>query len=450
MSRLKPVAVLLMATALSACARYPVNEPLDALEPAREQAPVDANGSSPHLLMVLTFSGGGTRAAALAYGALETLGQTNLAGYNGGRRLLDEVDVISSVSGGSFTAAYYGVFGERIFGDFEPRFLKRNVQGALSWRVFWPSNWWRLSSGRYNRSELAADYYDSHIFDGAVFADIRANGGPEIHINATDMTRGTPFAFSQEQFDLMCSRLSAFPVSRAVAASAAVPVVFSDIVLRNHAGRCEYETPQWIARTIASNAYPRRSHQAGRILSYLDATDRPYVHLIDGGVADNLGVRSAMHAINLTGTSLGPSPRIDSNEVQRIVFVVVNAETTPDAIVDTNGREPPLAQTVKSATDIQVNRYNFETLLLLRQYLTAWRERARLRLCGGIDCEQVDYYVIEVTFEALATPQRRFFRTLPTSLKLPAATVDELTRAADGILRGSPEFQRLRRDLSQQ
>ncbi len=46
------------------------------------------------------------------------------------RRLLDEVDGISSVSGGSFTAAYYGLFGDRIFIDFEEKFLKRDVQSV--------------------------------------------------------------------------------------------------------------------------------------------------------------------------------------------------------------------------------------------------------------------------------------------------------------------------------
>ena len=39
-------------------------------------------------------------------------------------RVLDEIDAISAVSGGSFTAAYYGVFGEKLFSDYEKVFLR--------------------------------------------------------------------------------------------------------------------------------------------------------------------------------------------------------------------------------------------------------------------------------------------------------------------------------------
>jgi NTE family protein len=62
-------------------------------------------------LLILAFSGGGTRAAAFAYGVLEELAATPVVLGGRPRRLLDEVDLISAVSGGSFTAAYYGLYG---------------------------------------------------------------------------------------------------------------------------------------------------------------------------------------------------------------------------------------------------------------------------------------------------------------------------------------------------
>jgi hypothetical protein len=52
--------------------------------------------------------------------------------------LQHEVDVISSVSGGSFTSAYYGLRGNRIFDEFEECFLRKNVGGPLLGRVFNP------------------------------------------------------------------------------------------------------------------------------------------------------------------------------------------------------------------------------------------------------------------------------------------------------------------------
>jgi NTE family protein len=145
--------------------------------------------------------------------------------------LLDEVDVISSVSGGSFTAAYYGLFGRRIFADFESRFLKKNIQNELYSQTLEPGNWFRLPSGKFARSDLAAEYYDQNIFEGGTFGDIAARGGPLILVNATDITLGTYFTFSQEIFDILCSDLSRVPLARAVAASSAVPVILSPQIL---------------------------------------------------------------------------------------------------------------------------------------------------------------------------------------------------------------------------
>ena len=98
-------------------------------------------------IVVLAFSGGGTRAAAFSYGVLKVLRNTEVIGRDGQReRLLDWVDVITGVSGGSFTALAYGLYGDRLFGDYEQRFLKRNVQGELIGRALNPVYWGPLSS----------------------------------------------------------------------------------------------------------------------------------------------------------------------------------------------------------------------------------------------------------------------------------------------------------------
>src|SRR5262245_38455462 len=111
-------------------------------------------------LVVLAFSGGGTRAAAFSYGALEALRRIEIVNKAGQKvRLLDEVDVITGVSGGSFTALAYGLYGDKLFDDYQARFLKRNVQGALTRGVLNPLNWGALSSTGWGRSEQAAQLY---------------------------------------------------------------------------------------------------------------------------------------------------------------------------------------------------------------------------------------------------------------------------------------------------
>src|SRR5258707_155297 len=120
--------------ALAGCSdHYSVNPPLKKWDPQAgyrlSRLKDDASANS--MLVVLMFSGGGTRAASLAYGTLEALREVEITIEGRKRRLLDEVDVIIGVSGGSVTAAYYGLYHERIFTEFEPRFLRRDVQGEL-------------------------------------------------------------------------------------------------------------------------------------------------------------------------------------------------------------------------------------------------------------------------------------------------------------------------------
>ena len=135
---------------------------------------------SNEITLILAFSGGGTRAAALAYGALTALRDTTITISGQPRRLLDEVDVISSVSGGSFTAAYFGLHGDRTFIDFEKKFLRHNIEKQLLHGLFNPGFWF----SSHGRTEMAMDYYDDRVFKGATFADLQRKDGPLIVINA--------------------------------------------------------------------------------------------------------------------------------------------------------------------------------------------------------------------------------------------------------------------------
>src|SRR5207342_311058 len=116
--------------------------------------------------------------AAFSYGVLEYLRRTEIASPKGRGRLIDQVDLITGVSGGSFTALAYGLYGEKLFDDFDQRFLKRNVQGDIVKRTLNPLNWGALLSKGWGRSELAANLYDEILFNGATFADLERTGGP--------------------------------------------------------------------------------------------------------------------------------------------------------------------------------------------------------------------------------------------------------------------------------
>ncbi len=233
--------ILAGAIVLAGCdAQRPVNSPIAAQDPAKgyRLQRVKADPDNPgDVLVILSLSGGGTRAAALAFGTMEALRDVKLRMGGRSRSLLDEVDVINAVSGGSIVAGYYAVHREGLFRDFESRFLKRDVERQIRAEVL--ANLPRLAQPQFSRGELLAEYFDRELFDHATYSDLaRGNMRPYVVINASALSTGARFPFTQAQFDLLCSDLGSVSVGRAVAASAALPPFFGAITIDNFAGSC--------------------------------------------------------------------------------------------------------------------------------------------------------------------------------------------------------------------
>lgn len=452
-------ALLLVFSFAAGCAHYPVNQPikevrLDAGYRASSMRPSEKSDS---VLLFLTFSGGGMRAAALSYGVLEELRKAEIVLDGRKRHLLDEVDGISSVSGGSFTAGYYGLFGDRIFEDFESKFLKRNIQRSVVLRaLFNVVNWVRLFSPTFARSDLAAEYYDKHVFAGGSFGDIAARRGPFIIINATDMTRGTRVGFTQEAFDMICSNLALFSVARAVAASSAVPMALTPITLRNYAGTCGFKTPEKFEKVSEdSDLSKQKFYLLNDFTSFLDSKKKPYIHLVDGGVGDNLSLRAVLDRVMVRGSVWEAIKGTPMEKVRKVVFIVVNAETEPDPKWDETERIPTFGTMLASYSSIAIDRYNKETVALLRESVGSWADDIKTQRCkGGVvstspgSCGDIQFYVVEVKFDALKDEKERMhFKRLPTALKLSPEEVDKTRDAAHRILAESGEFQRLLLDL---
>lgn len=456
--------------AASGCGLARLNAPLGAWDPngGYRMGNLEDPGNSDSLLVILTFSGGGTRAAALAYGVLEELRRTKITWEGRERRLIDEVDLISSISGGSFTAAYFGLFGDRIFDDYAIKFLYRDLEDALVATLFRIPNATRLLFTNTTRSEIAADYYDEILFEGKTFGDLLAHRRrPYLLINATDLDVGTRFAFTQSQFDLLCSDLSRFPVSRAVAASAAFPVAFNPLTLRNFAGDCGYVPPGWMGRALEEErrlATP--DHEIARnALSYLQPPprDRPYVHLADGGIADNLGLRGPLQLLHTLDKS-GPSDRdsIDLKRVRKVVLIIVNAVTRPSPESTRLEAAPgifrvlqvvanaPIDSVSRDTVDLVKTRLQvIEGLKLIEQAAPELRDRMDTSAYwpGGV-AEAPDFSVAEVRFDALADPaEREYFHAYPTSFYLPPRMIDDLRTVAAKLLCEQPAYAALRRAL---
>jgi len=436
--------------------------PLDVVEPQYgyrfsnlQTGPDNSDG----LFVVVSFSGGGTRSAALAYGVLQKLRDTPIQWNGQTRRLLDEIDVIHSVSGGSYAAAYYGLHRDAFFDSFPDRFLFADFQTEL-WDHYVSVNGMAQVLGWSNndRVDLLSAIVERRLFTGKTYADLLAtHQRPLIVVHATDLNRGADFQFTQDQFDPLCTDLSTLPVSRAVAASSAVPILFGPVAIKNHSGRCGYRRPSWVQQTAngrQDQSWTARAQRHARDFdSYLNASEtdgRPWIHLIDGGVSDNLGLRGALESSVARG-GFGPLlKRMGVKGVRRVVFLVVSAEVLPDTGIDRSGEPPSIRQMASAVLDALMNNISFETKTWLRSSFNYWREEAQeLSRQGDSPYDGVpEFYLVETSLQDIANKSERDrMMAVPTTFKLEPEQVRSLVRVGGELLEGSSEFQRLVKDL---
>ena len=469
MNRLRNSAVLVpvLLLLLGGCATRPINPPITSTDlktgyrlEARQTRIKDKEN-----LVILAFSGGGTRAAAFSYGVLEFLRKTEVVGPKGNKiRLLDAVDVITGVSGGSFTALAYGLYGDKLFDDYEQRFLKRNVQGEIIARTFSPANWANLASPNWGRSELAAQLYDEILFHGATFGDLDRGNGPMILASATDISTGSRFVFNQSVFDVICSDLNAVPLSRAAAASSAVPVVLSSITMNNYGGTCNTKVPPWVTLFLDSDDPPRPAARAIRsiktIEGYTDSVHRPYIHLVDGGVSDNVGMRGVLDALEIIEALQEAGVPTKLSTAKRIIVIIVNSLSSPPTNWDESEAPPGTVDILLKAAGTPIDAFSYEAVELLKDTAARWRTMRRIRdtgaLAGSKDpvivealrVPEPEIYAIDVSFPKLKDKaELDYLNQQPTSFVLPPEAVDRLRAAAGTIIMASPEFQRLLKDV---
>lgn len=463
--RLRPTriaALALAAVVLAGCATRPVNPPLTHVDAQRayrvERPSVDPEDSG--TLVVLAFSGGGTRAAAFSYGVLETLRDMQLTTRSGRQvRALDTVDVITGISGGSFTALAYGLYGEKLFDIYEQAFLKRNVQGALIAGALNPSNWAALGSPGWGRSELAANFYDEILFKGATYHDLRRDG-PRILVSATDLADGTRLIFNQENFDVLCADLSGMRLARAAAASSAVPVVLSSVTIDNYGGTCGFEPPPWTKLFMDSADPPRPAARTVKRLdelqAFADSKERPYLHLVDGGVSDNVGMRGVLDVMSTFEALHLAGQKTPYDQVRNMYIFVVNSLATPPNDWDKHENPPGLVDVLLKATGTPIDRYSYDTVETLRDMQARWSTLRAVRsaiapypalaerLQVVMRAPDIVIHVIDVSFEAVPDKdERAYLNTLPTSFVLPDEAVDRLRRAAREAILAAPEVKRL-------
>jgi NTE family protein len=234
----------------------------------------------------------------------------------------------------------------------------------------------------------------------------------------------------------------------------------SPVSLKNYPHPAGFTLPRDIREGLNDyEANRRRYYWARNRALYVDDATLPYLHLMDGGLADNIGLRPIEAAYRRTSGFI--RRLMNEGEIEKLVIIVVNAGTQSIDTISAKENPPGVdVVAVKTAT-VAMGNYTAETVEVMKE-LRETRERAqrnlaacqrRLADCPGAPtlprlASEIDPYVVEINFEAIPDPARRaWFWHLPTSFKLTPEQVDALLTVGPELLGAAPEFKELLESL---
>ena len=126
----------------------------------------------------------------------------------------------------------------------------------------------------------------------------------------------------------------------------------------------------------------------------------------------------------------------------RVVLISVDASTRPPPTMDLSNEQPGLADTIGAMSDVQLHRYNVETIALTQASLRKWQAEM------STPERPVETYFVRLGLEQVPdAASREFLNAIPTSFDLSAEQVDRVVAAGRELLRNNAEFQRLVNDL---
>lgn len=430
----------LLSLSLVACAS-PANQPSNlrrslTTSATRSFASINESGST---AVVVALSGGGARSAAFGYGVLSALAQQR-APDHAGRMLADEIVAVAGVSGGGILAAHFALHGAQGLPAFRRDFLDQDPEGALRTSLT-PVNLLRGYRGGVNDLSGLGNWLDTHLYRGATLGDLDQPGRPKLLLHATELYNRTPFPFDRDSFRAICSDYEAFPLAHAVAASSAVPVLFSPVVLENFNPTCP----------TAGDSTP--SHERSAFAGHVEASQARYVHepelhylkLLDGGLVDNLAVRNLIRAMNQPAPALISASAIQ--RLRRVIVIVADASMRVGGEMSQAIDGPNAPETITASVDAMIDNASRASLDALDREAAGWRDRLVRWRCALVasrpGCRQLQLTIVRLSLSDLqSSTDRNRILQMHNKLTLKAEEVDFLADLGRRILSANPNYRR--------
>jgi NTE family protein len=442
------------------------NTPLQAGQSNPEKRSI-APASPDRPAVLMTFSGGGSRAAALAESVLRELAGTRYIAADGEHVLTEDVKLISSVSGGSVTAGWFGLHRSPSHPDGEleglrENFLTKDNMKELELEAVDPITWFRLTFGGFSRIGALEALLDERLFHQATLAELNQPGKPYIVLNATDMAGGDTFALVPRRFDDVCSNHDILPLATAVSASAAFPILLTPVSFQDFSVGCvgALRNGKWIEIDLSNPYTPYLNLPEYRDARYSNDLrhgpnsfrDIDYLYLLDGGLADNLGTRSLRSALIAPYDDAGILRAINDGRIRSLVIIVINARSDPPNNVYQTKERPGVISMVKTVTSVPIDANTANSQIALSGLLSELAN-ATVGAGGVAKFAGMKIYGITIDFDQIPADtqahrdMRDAAKVLPTSWTLTPPQLQLTETVGSFLLRRDPCYRALVADL---
>jgi NTE family protein len=215
---------------------------------------------------------------------------------------------------------------------------------------------------------------------------------------------------------------------------------------------------------LDSDNPPRPAARAIRSLkaeqSFRDSVHRPYLHLVDGGVSDNVGMRAVLDALEVLEALHEAGVPSPFDSARRIIVFIVNSLSSPPTNWDESESPPGTVDILLKAAGTPIDAFSYEAVELLKDTAAQWQTLRQIRdsaayaankdpaVAAALRVPNAEIYAIDVSFAALKDKaELDYLNRQPTTFVLPPEAVDRLRAAAGTIIADSPEFKRLLKDV---
>lgn len=462
---------------LSACGTQPTDYPLPTGEANPPQPVVEVDPDRP--FVVLAISGGGSRAAALGAAVVKRLNDLRYAAGGQTRPLAADIAVVSSVSGGSVYAADLGLNGPAHAAAFMDRIQNYDGIGWLEQRALNPATWIALQLENKTRVDVLQEMIEDLLQTKAPMGVFNQPGKPLVLLNATDMIAGQVFTFDRDTLDDLCMDYDQVPVSLGVTASAAFPIAFTPVLLRNDSylpggcpgkrnGHLAYRLPLEVPGGAYANLEVYRTDRYRQALRNETVREqggdgeigpyrRPlYLRLVDGGVADNSGLTALRRALLTVGAPADIGRMVAQDRLRRIVIIAVNARGDVPNKLDQSTEYTTVLKMAETISGTLVDSASANSALVFQNFIKLLTDDRDRLVAAGQTQANFAVYPISIDFDQLPNTtatqreEQQRVKAIATSWTLQPGDVALLDKVAGELLWRHPCFRALLADIGLQ